>query len=128
MISGIIFTNRLKGLNAPSGCFCHASEPQSCHGNNMIPITFAKFNKHWLRMISVAVPELKDKAGIFWREANELNLIFHIPRVNDWIAGKLVYPIYTEIATSGTCNHRCTYCALDYMEYQHRFLDTKILK
>src|SRR3972149_248015 len=44
MISGIIFTNRLKGLNAPSGCFCHASEPQSCHGNNMIPITFAKFN------------------------------------------------------------------------------------
>jgi len=42
----------------------------------MIPITFAKFNKHWLRMISVAVPELKDKAGIFWREANELNLIF----------------------------------------------------
>ena len=55
-------------------------------------------------------------------------LIYHIPRVNDWLTGKLIYPIYTEIATSGACNHRCTYCALDYMEYRHRFLDTKILK
>lgn len=55
-------------------------------------------------------------------------LIYHISRVNDWLSSKVVYPIYTEIATSGTCNHRCTYCALDYMEYQHRFLDKKILK
>lgn len=36
----------------------------------------SKESKHWLRMISVAVPELKDEARIFWREANELNLIF----------------------------------------------------
>ena len=33
-------------------------------------------SKHWLRMISVAVPELKDEAIILWKEANELNLIF----------------------------------------------------
>ncbi|MBI3398550.1 MAG: four helix bundle protein [Deltaproteobacteria bacterium] len=36
----------------------------------------SKESKHWLRMISVAVPELKDAAIILWREANELNLIF----------------------------------------------------
>lgn len=54
-------------------------------------------------------------------------LIYHIPRVNDWLSGRTVYPIYVEIATSGTCNHRCTYCALDYMEYQQRFLDKKML-
>ncbi|MBI5892607.1 MAG: four helix bundle protein [Deltaproteobacteria bacterium] len=36
----------------------------------------SKETKHWLRMISVSVPELKDDARILWREANELNLIF----------------------------------------------------
>ncbi|MFC1783274.1 radical SAM protein, partial [Planctomycetota bacterium] len=37
-------------------------------------------------------------------------------------------PIYMEISPSGTCNHRCSYCALDFMEYQKRFLDTGMLK
>ncbi len=36
----------------------------------------SKESKHWLRMISVSVPELKDEARILWQEANELNLIF----------------------------------------------------
>lgn len=36
----------------------------------------SKETKHWLRMISVAVPELKDEARILWKEAHELNLIF----------------------------------------------------
>ncbi|MFQ5861541.1 MAG: radical SAM protein [Candidatus Brocadiales bacterium] len=54
-------------------------------------------------------------------------LIYHVGRVNDWLAGIPVYPIYTEIATSGACNHRCAYCALDYMGYQQRFLDKKVL-
>lgn len=55
-------------------------------------------------------------------------LMYHVGRVNDWINGANIYPIYMEISPSGTCNHRCTYCALDYMDYQHRFLDTEILK
>ena len=33
--------------------------------------------KHWLRMIVVAVPELKEKARVLWQEAHELNLIFN---------------------------------------------------
>ncbi len=55
-------------------------------------------------------------------------LIYHIPRVNDWLEGKNIYPIYAEISPSGACNHRCTYCALDFMEYQSRFLDKEVLK
>jgi MoaA/NifB/PqqE/SkfB family radical SAM enzyme len=55
-------------------------------------------------------------------------LIYHVERVNDWLSGVDVYPIYSEISPAGACNHRCTYCALDYMEYQHRFLDTAVLK
>jgi MoaA/NifB/PqqE/SkfB family radical SAM enzyme len=55
-------------------------------------------------------------------------LIYHVERVNDWLSGVDVYPVYAEISPAGACNHRCTYCALDYMEYQHRFLDTGVLK
>jgi len=32
--------------------------------------------RHWLRMIIVAIPELKEKARQLWKEARELNLIF----------------------------------------------------
>jgi MoaA/NifB/PqqE/SkfB family radical SAM enzyme len=55
-------------------------------------------------------------------------LIYHVRRVNDWLEGKNIYPIYAEIAPSGACNHRCTYCALDFMEYQPRFIDKELLK
>lgn len=37
----------------------------------------ARETKHWLRMVVVAVPELKTEAGILWQEAKELNLIFN---------------------------------------------------
>ena len=33
--------------------------------------------KHFIRMIVIAVPELKDAAKIIWQEAKELNLIFN---------------------------------------------------
>jgi GTP 3',8-cyclase len=59
---------------------------------------------------------------------NSHKLIYHIPRVNDWIKGENIYPVYLEVSTSGSCNHRCTYCALDFMEYRPRFLKTDILK
>ncbi len=55
-------------------------------------------------------------------------LIYHVPRVKDWLSGKTIYPIYMEISPSGACNHRCTYCALDFMEYKKRYLDTGLLK
>ena len=36
----------------------------------------SKEAKHWLRMIAKAVPELKEESRKYWKEANELNLIF----------------------------------------------------
>lgn len=54
-------------------------------------------------------------------------LMFHPGRVADWQQGKPVYPLYMEVSPSGVCNHRCTYCGLDFMEYQKRFLDTALL-
>lgn len=55
-------------------------------------------------------------------------LMFHPQRVAQWLAGEAIYPLYAELSPSGACNHRCTFCALDYMEYKPRFLDTAVLK
>ncbi len=55
-------------------------------------------------------------------------LMYHVERVADWLDGKDIYPIYMEVSPAGMCNHRCTYCALDYMAYQQRFLDADVLK
>ncbi len=55
-------------------------------------------------------------------------LMFHIPRVHEFLQGKPIYPIYVEITPSGACNHRCTFCAVDYIGYKVRFLDTAMLK
>lgn len=55
-------------------------------------------------------------------------LLYHPERVSKWLSGDNIYPIYMEISPSGTCNHRCIFCALDFMGYQKRFLDTAVLK
>ncbi|EKD26355.1 MAG: hypothetical protein ACD_79C01242G0004 [uncultured bacterium] len=55
-------------------------------------------------------------------------LMYHVPRVNDWLQGKTIYPIYMEVSPSGACNHRCTYCGLDFMEYKPEFLDVEKFK
>jgi radical SAM protein with 4Fe4S-binding SPASM domain len=55
-------------------------------------------------------------------------LIYHLPRVAAWLEGRPVYPISMEISPSGSCNHRCLFCAVDYLEYQPRFLDAAVLR
>lgn len=37
----------------------------------------AREAKHFIRMIVVAVPELKEEAKVLWQEAKEINLIFN---------------------------------------------------
>jgi MoaA/NifB/PqqE/SkfB family radical SAM enzyme len=55
-------------------------------------------------------------------------LIYHVHRVSDWLRGEQVYPIYLEISPAGGCNHRCTFCAKDFMGYQKRYLDSDVLQ
>jgi len=52
----------------------------------------------------------------FWLEASD-----------DWESARNVYPIYLEVSPSGGCNHRCSFCALDYMGYKPRFLDAGVM-
>ena len=53
-------------------------------------------------------------------------LIFHPGRVEEWIQGKVVYPINAEVGLAGACNHRCIFCAVDYMGYQPKTLSKEI--
>jgi radical SAM protein with 4Fe4S-binding SPASM domain len=42
---------------------------------------------------------------------------------DDWEKLKKIYPIYMEVSPSGGCNHRCIFCALDFLDYEPRFLN-----
>ena len=61
-------------------------------------------------------------------------LIYHPDRVADvveagrnWDKQKNLKPIYAEISTSGACNHRCTFCSVDYIGYKKVFISRDVL-
>lgn len=62
-------------------------------------------------------------------------LAYHPDRVaelvkakSDWSRHSKLRPIYAEISSSGACNHRCTFCSVDYIGYKPVFLDRDCLK
>ena len=51
-------------------------------------------------------------------------LMYHPERVTQWLQAnhkweriKEIYPIYIEISPMGACNHRCTFCSVDYLSH-----------
>ncbi|MDD5656191.1 MAG: radical SAM protein [Elusimicrobia bacterium] len=64
-----------------------------------------------------------DKFGI---DGHKLHL--HPGRVEAWLSGRGIYPIYAEIALARACNHRCVFCSMDFVGYAPLFLDDGVLR
>lgn len=61
-------------------------------------------------------------------------LVYHPQRVaqwmeghNDWNSARNIYPVYVEISPVGACNHRCTFCAVDYIGYNPVLLNADVM-
>jgi len=62
-------------------------------------------------------------------------LIYHPERVaallgarEDWEKAKHIYPIYMEVSPVGACNHRCVFCAVDFVGYKTVSLDMEVMR
>jgi len=47
---------------------------------------------------------------------------------DDWERYRDLEPIYAEISTAGSCNHRCTFCSVDYLGYKRVFLRREVMQ
>ncbi len=58
-------------------------------------------------------------------DTHKLN--YHPGRVDLWLKGDKIFPIYLELGITSACNHRCIFCALDFTGYKGKFIDTKVM-
>ncbi len=54
-------------------------------------------------------------------------LYWHLDRVADWQAGKVIAPVYVEISPVSYCNNKCVFCGVDFAR-DGLVLDADILK
>lgn len=47
---------------------------------------------------------------------------------SDWEVAKKLYPVYIEITPIEYCNHRCTFCALDYVGHRAISLNKEVFR
>ena len=45
-------------------------------------------------------------------------LMYHPKRVSEWLEDKPVSPIMVEVGLTNRCNHRCTFCTLDWFNIE----------
>ena len=54
-------------------------------------------------------------------------MLWHLERVNDWLRGMCIAPIYLEISPVSYCNQHCTHCGIDFARTRRNRIDTAVL-
>tara|TARA_Y100000034_G_scaffold45936_1_gene56484 strand:+ start:14276 stop:15325 length:1050 start_codon:yes stop_codon:yes gene_type:complete len=60
-------------------------------------------------------------------EVDNHKLMYHPERAAEWRKKEDCAPIYVEIGPTNACNHRCVFCALDYLKYGNDFIDKDVM-
>jgi radical SAM protein with 4Fe4S-binding SPASM domain len=55
-------------------------------------------------------------------------LMYHPKRITEWMKKGDCFPIYVEIGLTDKCNHKCVFCALDWVEKDRIEIDFDVLK
>ncbi|MFC1682216.1 radical SAM protein [Nanoarchaeota archaeon] len=79
--------------------------------------------------------EIKDLLQDYGLKRSELDitqvdnhkLIYHPERIDEWKRRQDCYPLYVEIGLTNACNHKCTFCALDFLENGTALIDRDIM-
>lgn len=67
-----------------------------------------------------------ERVDIFRIDSHKL--MYHVDRVSNWLKGKEIFPIYVEVGLFGGCNHRCIFCAFDFLRYKPVILEKQYIK
>ncbi len=54
-------------------------------------------------------------------------LMYHPERISEWFNKGDCAPIYVEIGLTDYCNHKCVFCALDFLEYDKNFIEKDVM-
>lgn len=54
-------------------------------------------------------------------------LMYHPKNVAEWLKNGDCSPVYVEIGLTNSCNHKCNFCALDFMENGKKYIDRKVM-
>ena len=54
-------------------------------------------------------------------------LMYHVDGVSRWLKGETVAPVYVEIGPINACNHKCIFCALDYIKGKGAVIDRNVM-
>lgn len=55
-------------------------------------------------------------------------LIHHLEILDKWKKGEAIYPVFVEVSPTDACNHKCVFCAYDYLERKHNVINAEKLK
>lgn len=54
-------------------------------------------------------------------------LIYHPARITEWLKTGDCYPVYVEVGLTSRCNHRCIYCALDWLSDRRTSIQKEVM-